>query len=117
LTFLDASILLAAEDLDDAHHDASMALLKTGALSTLDLAIYEITNVAELRWRVARRACACVSACGPSQSWGFSSGSTNRSPIAPPSSSDSTTSARMTPPTLPALSGLASLWPAVTSAI
>jgi predicted nucleic acid-binding protein len=51
LTFLDASILLAAEDLDDAHHDASAALLKTGALSTLDLAIYEITNVAELRWR------------------------------------------------------------------
>jgi predicted nucleic acid-binding protein len=51
LTFLDASILLAAEDLDDAHHDASVALLKTGALSTLDLAIYEITNVAELRWR------------------------------------------------------------------
>jgi predicted nucleic acid-binding protein len=51
LTFLDASILLAAEDLDDANHDASAALLKTGALSTLDLAIYEITNVAELRWR------------------------------------------------------------------
>jgi predicted nucleic acid-binding protein len=51
LTFLDASVLLAAEDLDDAHHDASAALLKTGALSTLDLAIYEITNVAELRWR------------------------------------------------------------------
>jgi predicted nucleic acid-binding protein len=51
LTFLDASVLLAAEDLDDAHHDASAALLKTGVLSTLDLAIYEITNVAELRWR------------------------------------------------------------------
>jgi predicted nucleic acid-binding protein len=51
LTFLDASILLAAEDLDDAHHAASAALLKTGALSTLDLAIYEITNVAERRWR------------------------------------------------------------------
>ena len=51
MTFLDASILLAAEDLDDAHHHASAALLKTGALSTLDLAIYENTNVAELRWR------------------------------------------------------------------
>jgi predicted nucleic acid-binding protein len=25
--------------------------LRTGALSTLDLAIYEVTNVAELRWR------------------------------------------------------------------
>jgi predicted nucleic acid-binding protein len=51
LTFLDASVLLAAEDLDNANHDASAALLKTGTLSTLDLAIYEITNVAELRWR------------------------------------------------------------------
>jgi predicted nucleic acid-binding protein len=51
LTFLDASVLLSAEDLDDAHHDASAALLKTGALGTLDLAIYEITNVAERRWR------------------------------------------------------------------
>lgn len=51
MTFLDASVLLAAEDLDDAHHDASVALLRTGVLSTLDLVIYEITNVAELRWR------------------------------------------------------------------
>ncbi|MDQ6806167.1 MAG: type II toxin-antitoxin system VapC family toxin [Actinomycetota bacterium] len=51
MTFLDASVLLAAEDLDDPHHDASVALLTTGVLSTLDLAIYEITNVAELRWR------------------------------------------------------------------
>ena len=51
MTFLDASVLLAAEDLDDANHNASAALLKTGALSTLDLAIYEVTNVAELRWR------------------------------------------------------------------
>jgi predicted nucleic acid-binding protein len=51
LKFLDASVLLAAEDLDDANHDASAALLKTGALSTLDLAIYEVTNVAEVRWR------------------------------------------------------------------
>jgi predicted nucleic acid-binding protein len=51
LTFLDASVLLAAEDLDDVHHSASAALLRTGALSTLDLAAYEVTNVAELRWR------------------------------------------------------------------
>jgi predicted nucleic acid-binding protein len=50
LTFLDASVLLAAEDLDDANHEASATLLKTGALSTLDLAVYEVTNVAELRW-------------------------------------------------------------------
>ena len=51
MTFLDASVLLAAEDVDDANHDASAALLETGALSTLDLAAYEVTNVAELRWR------------------------------------------------------------------
>jgi predicted nucleic acid-binding protein len=51
VTFLDASVLLAAEDLDDAHHDASVALLRTGVLSTLDLVIYEVTNVADLRWR------------------------------------------------------------------
>jgi predicted nucleic acid-binding protein len=51
LTFLDASVLLAAEDLDDVHQEASAALLKTGSLSTLDLAIYEITNVAVRRWR------------------------------------------------------------------
>lgn len=50
MTFLDASVLLAAEDLDDANHEAPAALLKTGALSTLDLAVYEVTNVAELRW-------------------------------------------------------------------
>jgi predicted nucleic acid-binding protein len=50
LTFLDASVLLAAEDVDDANHEASAALLKSGALSTLDLAVYEVTNVAELRW-------------------------------------------------------------------
>ena len=50
MTFLDASVLLAAEDVDDANHEASAALLKTGALSTLDLAVYEATNVAELRW-------------------------------------------------------------------
>jgi predicted nucleic acid-binding protein len=50
LTFLDASVLLAAEDVDDANHEASAALLKTGALSTLDLAVYEVTNVAEGHW-------------------------------------------------------------------
>ena len=50
MTFLDASVLLAAEDVDDANHEAAAALLKSGALSTLDLAVYEVTNVAELRW-------------------------------------------------------------------
>jgi predicted nucleic acid-binding protein len=51
LIFLDASVLLAAEDLDDQNHHAAVELLKSGALGTLELAAYETTNVAELRWR------------------------------------------------------------------
>jgi predicted nucleic acid-binding protein len=51
MIFLDASVLLAAEDVDDQNHPGSAALLKTGALATLDLAVYEVTNVAEVRWR------------------------------------------------------------------
>lgn len=48
--FLDASVLLASEDTDDAQHEASNALLRTGKLTTLDLALYETTNVAIVRW-------------------------------------------------------------------
>ena len=51
MIFLDASLLLAAEDLDDANHAAAAALLRTGALGTLDLAAYEVTHVAGTRWR------------------------------------------------------------------
>jgi predicted nucleic acid-binding protein len=51
LIFLDASVLLAAEDSDDPNHEAAGALLKTGALGTLELAVYEVTNVAEVRWQ------------------------------------------------------------------
>jgi predicted nucleic acid-binding protein len=51
LILLDASVLLAAEDLEDPNHPASAAVLKTGALATLELAVYEVTNVAERRWR------------------------------------------------------------------
>jgi predicted nucleic acid-binding protein len=49
--FLDASVLLAAEDVDDREHRASLALLRSGDLATLDLALYETTNVAAVRWR------------------------------------------------------------------
>jgi predicted nucleic acid-binding protein len=49
--FLDASVLLAAEDIDDREHRASLALLRSGDLATLDLALYETTNVAVVRWR------------------------------------------------------------------
>lgn len=51
MIFLDASVLLAAEDTDDRHHGAATALLRGGALATLDLAVYETTNVAAVRWR------------------------------------------------------------------
>jgi predicted nucleic acid-binding protein len=48
--FLDASVLLAAEDLDDTHHAAAADVLAGGSLATLDLAAYEVTNVAERAW-------------------------------------------------------------------
>jgi predicted nucleic acid-binding protein len=51
--FLDASVLLAAEDREDGNHDAAVALLRTGALATVELALYEVVNVAELRWHDA----------------------------------------------------------------
>lgn len=51
MIFLDASVLLAAEDSDDPQHTASIALLRTGELATSDLALYETTNVAKTRWR------------------------------------------------------------------
>ena len=51
MILLHASVLLAAGDLDDPNHAATGALLRTGALRTLELAAYEVTNVAEVRWR------------------------------------------------------------------
>jgi predicted nucleic acid-binding protein len=50
---LDASVLLAAFDPDDEHHESSRALLKDDepTLATLDLARYEVANVAVRAWR------------------------------------------------------------------
>ena len=50
---LDASVLLAAFDPEDGHHEAARALLEDDeiTLATLDLARYEITNVAVRAWR------------------------------------------------------------------
>jgi predicted nucleic acid-binding protein len=50
---LDASILLAAFDPDDSNHDDAQALLEDDevALATLDLARFEVTNVAVRAWR------------------------------------------------------------------
>jgi predicted nucleic acid-binding protein len=50
---LDASVLLAAFDPDDGNHVASASLLRSSdaSLSTLDLARYEVANVAVRSWR------------------------------------------------------------------
>lgn len=50
---LDASVLLAAFDPDDDHHGNARALLEDeeAALATLDLARYEVANVAVRAWR------------------------------------------------------------------
>jgi predicted nucleic acid-binding protein len=49
---LDASVLLAAEDTDEPHHRNARRLLESGReLATIDLATYEVTNVAQVRWR------------------------------------------------------------------
>src|SRR3954453_339 len=51
--FLDASVLLAAFDPEDDHHESSRALLEDveTTLATLDLARYEVANVAVRAWR------------------------------------------------------------------
>lgn len=51
LWFLDASVLLASEDLDDENHAHARRLLRGDEpLATLDLALYEATNVAVRVW-------------------------------------------------------------------
>lgn len=66
LWLLDASILLASEDEDDEHHGDSRRLLEgLDPLATLDLAFYEVTNVAVRSWgdhAAARRLRSRVSA-------------------------------------------------------
>lgn len=55
--FLDASVILAAFDRDDALHKEARALLSDGSvtLATLDLARYEVTNVAIRGWGAPKR--------------------------------------------------------------
>ena len=50
---LDASVLLAAFDPEDDHHEPARTCWKTTkpTLTTLDLARYEVTNVAVRAWR------------------------------------------------------------------
>jgi predicted nucleic acid-binding protein len=62
----DASVLLAGQDPDDAEHAGAARLLAgPDSLSTLDLAFYEVTNVAVRAWRdqaAAARLCALIGA-------------------------------------------------------
>jgi len=55
---LDASVLLAREDTEDEHHHAARRLLDEGTLAaaTLDLAYYEVANVALRAWNDAAAA-------------------------------------------------------------
>lgn len=53
---LDASVWLAALDRDDSYHGAARRLLEAAAagtvtLAALDLTLYEVANVAVVRWR------------------------------------------------------------------
>lgn len=50
---LDASVLLAAFDPEDDHHEPARALLEDdeATLATIDLARYEVANVAVRAWR------------------------------------------------------------------
>jgi predicted nucleic acid-binding protein len=61
---LDASVLLAAFDPDDAHHDDARALLEDDetALATLDLARYAVANVAVRAWRAPESVAPLLSA-------------------------------------------------------
>lgn len=61
---LDASVILAAFDPQDDHHDASRSILSEpdATLATLDLARYEVTNVAVRAWREPARVAALLEA-------------------------------------------------------
>lgn len=52
LQLLDASVLLASEDPEDVNYGDASRLLEGGdPLATLDLAFYEVTNVAMRAWQ------------------------------------------------------------------
>jgi predicted nucleic acid-binding protein len=61
---LDASVILAAFDPEDRHHSASRAILSEpdATLATLDLARYEVTNVAVRAWRAPEQVSALLEA-------------------------------------------------------
>ncbi|HEY0391247.1 MAG TPA: type II toxin-antitoxin system VapC family toxin [Solirubrobacterales bacterium] len=64
--FLDASVLLAAFDPEDDHYESAGALLLDGetTLATLDLARYEVANVAVRAWRAPKSVAPLLAAIG-----------------------------------------------------
>lgn len=49
---VDASVLLAAHDVDDAHHAAAVDVVEgREALATVDVCAWEVANVAAVMWR------------------------------------------------------------------
>lgn len=63
---LDASVLLAAFDPEDDHHEPAQALLEDEEviLATLDLARYEVANVAVRAWRAPESVAPLLAAIG-----------------------------------------------------
>jgi predicted nucleic acid-binding protein len=61
---LDASVLLAAFDPEDEHHDPARRLLEDEetTLATIDLARYEVANVAVRAWRAPESVAALLAA-------------------------------------------------------
>jgi predicted nucleic acid-binding protein len=61
---LDASVVLAAFDRADRHHGSATALLGDGSvtLATLDLARYEVANVAVRAWRAPQSVASLLAA-------------------------------------------------------
>ncbi|MBS1860287.1 MAG: PIN domain-containing protein [Actinobacteria bacterium] len=64
MLLLDASVLLAAFDPEDDHHGPARDLLEDEAttLTTLDLARYEVTNVAVRAWKAPESVAPLLSA-------------------------------------------------------
>jgi predicted nucleic acid-binding protein len=47
---LDASVWLASRDADDRFHVAARTLVRSAPIGALDLTLYEVANVATVRW-------------------------------------------------------------------
>lgn len=50
MIFLDASVLLASFEEGNAQRQAALVLMTTRLVGTIDLAVYEAANIADLQW-------------------------------------------------------------------